>query len=222
VDDELHEPVRATRLLAWATAGLMAFGVISAGVVSRSNASDPDRVVSAAGAGAEGVETPTTVAVTVPPTVPPPTVAAPTTTAAPAVVARPTTTTLPTTQPPRATATTRAPASTTTSTTAAAVAPAGVMLTVVNGHPMAVVLKVNDRTFNLAPNERVGPVPLNRYAHGNDIIEVSVSQHPQCATGDADRHFGTPGNYELTVATPLVGGGCAGGVAGVGFVVFKV
>lgn len=95
------------------------------------------------------------------------------------------------------------------------------MLTVTNGHPMAVVVKVNDRTFTLAPNQRIGPVAISRYAHGNDIVEVSLSQQPECGTGDADTYFRTPGNYDLTLAPPLMGSGCGAGVPGVGFVVLK-
>ena len=222
MDDELQEPLKKTRLVAWLTAGLLAAGMVSVGVVKADNDAAEQRVVTAAGQGADGVELPTTVATFVPP-VPPPTVpptttaVAPTTTAAPA----PRPTAPPTTQAPRATTTT-APRAASTTTTAVAAAPAGVMLTVVNGHPMAVTVKVNDRTFTLAPNGRVGPVSLNRYAHGNDIVEVSVTQQPDCGTGDAGTWFATPGSYELTVAPPLVAGGCAGGMAGVGFVVLKV
>ena len=222
MDDELQQPLEKTRLVAWLAAGLLAAGVVSAGMVNAEHDAAERRVVTAAGQGADGVELPTTVAEFVPPVPPPPsvppttTVAAPTTTAAPASGA----TVPPTPQARRATTTTTVRPAPTTPTTAAA-APAGVMLTVQNRHPMAVVLKVNDRTFTLAPNQRVGPVSVNRYAHGNDIVEVNVSQHPECGTGDADDYFPTPGNYELTVAPPLAGSGCASGVPGVGFVVGK-
>ena len=223
MDNELQEPLRRTRLLAWLAAGLLAAGVVSVGVVNADNEAAERRLVSAAGQGADGVELPTTVAEYVPPPPPPPpsvppttTAPAPTTTAAPA----PRPTLPPTTQAPRPTSTTTARPAPTTPTTAAA-APAGVMLSVLNGHPMAVVVKVNDQTFTLAPNQRVGPVAVNRYAHGNDIVEVSLSQHPECGTGDADVYFPTPGNYELTVAPPLAGGCCGGGLAFVGFVVRK-
>lgn len=223
MDSELQEPLKKTRLVAWLAAGLLAAGVVSVGMVSAENEAAERRLVSAAGQGADGVELPTTVAEFVPPAPPPPSVpptttaaAAPTTTAAPA----PRPTLPPTTQAPRPTTTTTARPAPTSPTTAAA-APAGVMLSALNGHPMAVVVKVNDQTFTLAPNQRVGPVAVNRYAHGNDIVEVSLSQDPECGTGDADIYFPTPGSYELTVAPPLAGGGCGAGVPGVGFVVRK-
>jgi hypothetical protein len=220
VDEGQQEPLKKFRLVAWLTATVLVVGVTAAGVVASSDGNDAERVVSAAGVDGEGVVVPTTVANTVVTTVPPPppptTVASATTT-----TRKPTTTAPPTTQASRTTTTVKAAPSSTTSTTAGAAA-SGVMLTVVNGHPMAVVLKVNDRTFTLAPGQRVGPVPLNRYAHGNDTVEVSVSQHPECGAGDADRYFPTPGNYELTVGTPLGAGGCAGGVMGVAFGVRKV
>jgi hypothetical protein len=186
VDDELHEPVKATRLLGWLAAGLLVAGAVSAGAVAANNDAADRRVVSAAGAGFGAVDTPTTTAEVVPP----PTTAASTTTAAPA----PTTTAAPpTTKAPRpATTTTKAPATTTTSAT-------GVRLTVVNQHPSAVKLTVNGRAFTLAPGQQSGPVAITMAPGGNDVVEVALVQEPSCGSGDAGGYFPKPGSYTMTV-----------------------
>lgn len=188
MDEELDEPVRATRLLAWVTAGLLALGTLSAGVVAGRDDGAGGRVVSAAGGEVDGVDVPTTTTAVRPPptnatpiiasttTIPPPPTTAPTTTAP-----RPTTTT------------TKAPATTTTAKAT------GVSLTVVNQHPSAVKLTVNGRTFTLAPGEQSGPVAITRAANGNDVVEVFLAQEPSCGTGDADSYFPRPGNYTMTV-----------------------
>lgn len=190
MDDGLQEPVKATRLLAWATAGLLVAGAVSAGVIGGNDAGAGGRAVSAAGVDAAGVETPATVitvpATTVAPTVPPTTVELATTTTLP----KPTTTT---TRPPATTSTTRAATTSTTST--------GVMLAVVNRSTSAVSLKVNDRSFTLAAGQTAGPVPITRYAHGNDIIELRLAQEPTCGMGDADGYFPKPGSYLLTIVS---------------------
>ena len=204
MDDELNQPIRATRLLAWTTAGLLAFGAVSAGVVAGRDEGAGGRVVSAAGGEVGGVEVPTTVTTTVVITIPPTTAVPPTTTTTP----KPTTTAPPTTRAPQpTTTTTRA----TTSTTAA-----GVMLTIVNNSSSAVLLKVNGRSFTLDPGQKVGPVPITRSADGNDVIELRLAQVPTCGMGDADGYFARPGNYVLTIeSTP---GSCnppSGPIAGV-------
>lgn len=192
MDDGLHEPVRATRLLAWAAAGLLVAGAASAGAVAGHDPDAGGRVVSAAGVDADGVEVPTTVttilATTVVPTVPPTTAEVVTTTS---TAPKPTTTT---TRAPRPTTTTAAPAAPSTTT-------AGVLLTVVNSSTSAVTLKVNDRSFSLAPGQKAGPVPITRYAHGNDIIELRLAQEPTCGMGDADGYFPKPGSYLLTIVS---------------------
>ena len=184
VDEEVDQPVRATRLLAWLIAGLVVAGAVSA---SATDGADDRRTVSAAGAGFGGVDAPTTTAVVLPP----PTTAAPIT--APPTTALPPATTAPATTAPRpTTTTTRAPATTTTKAT-------GVRLTVVNQHPSAVKLTVNGRTFTLANGERSGPVAITMGANGNDVVEVVLVQEPSCGTGDADTYFPRPGNYTMTV-----------------------
>ena len=186
MDDERHEPVKATRLLGGLAAGLLVAGAVSAGAVGAGDDSPDRRVVTAAGAGVSGVDAPTTTAEPVPP----PTTAAPvvsSTTPAPA----PTTTS--TTAPARpTTTTTKAPATTTTKA-------AGVMLTVVNQHPSAVKVTVNGRVFTLAAGQRSGPVAIARADHGNDVVEATLVQEPSCGTGDADSYFPKPGNYTMTV-----------------------
>lgn len=188
MDDGRQGPVQATRLVAWVAAGLLTLGAVTAGViVSRDDGASSDRVVSAAGGDASGVEVPTTV----PPTTVPPTTAPP----APAsTIPKPSTTAPPTTQAPRPTTT--KPLVTTTTT------PAGVRLTVVNSSPSAVSLVVNGRSFDLAPGAQVGPVPIVHAANGNDIIELRLKATPTCGMGDADNYFPSPGNYRLTI-TPV-------------------
>ena len=200
MDEDVREPFRPIRLLAWVTAGLLLVGGVSAGTVSarNSNAAD-ERIVTAAGENARGVEAPTTVVdmpatttvvdlpstTTVAPPPPPPTTA-------------PTTTAPPTTQPPRTT-TPKAPAPPTTVTTAAP-APAGTTLTVVNEHPMAVIVTVNGKTVQVAPGQQSRPVAVSRSASGNDVVEVKLVQEPSCGTGDADRYFPTAGSYRMIVS----------------------
>jgi hypothetical protein len=184
VDDGLQEPVKATRLLGWLTAGLLVAGAVSASAVNGNNDAADRRVVSAAGAGLGGVDATTTTAALLPVPTTATEVVPPTTT---------TTTVAPTTTAPRpTTTTTKAPATTTTKA-------AGVRLTVVNQHPSAVKLTVNGRTFTLAPGERAGPVAITTPAHGNDVVEVTLVQEPSCGTGDADSYFPKPGSYTMTV-----------------------
>lgn len=190
MDDGLHEPVKKTRLLAWATAALLVMGVAATGVVGAGNDGADRRIVRAAGS-AEGLVPPTTLAEVVPP---PATAVAPPTTVP---VPKPRPTAPPTTQPPRTTTT--KPLVTTPPTTAAPVA-GGVTVNVVNQHPLAVAIEVNGSTFTLAPGQQSGPVAIQRYPHGNDIVEVSLVQEPTCGMGDAGGYFTTPSSsYTLTV-----------------------
>lgn len=202
MDEGLHEPVKATRLLAWLTAGLLVAGAVSAGAVSANNDASDRRIVTASGAGLGVVEAPTTTAEPVPlPTTAAPVVSSTTTAAAPTTTAAP-----PTTNAPRpTTTTTKAPTTTTTKA-------AGARLTVVNQHPFAVKVSVNGRTFTLAPGEQSAPAATTTAAHGNDIVEVTLVQEPSCGVGDADRYFPKPGSYTMTItASP---GLCQPGMPG--------
>ena len=190
MDEGLHEPVKATRLLAWLAAGLLVAGAVSAGAVSGNNAAEDRRIVSAAGSGLAGVDAPTTTAEVGPP---PKTTAVPVVTSTTTAPAPATTATPPTTKAPRpTTTTTKAPATTTTKA-------AGVRLTVVNQHPSTVKVIVNGRTFTLAAGEKSGPVGITTEAHGNDVVEVTLVQAPSCGSGDADSYFPKPGNYTMTI-----------------------
>ena len=206
MDEGLREPVRPARGLAWAGAGLLTAGAVSAGTVSGANDAADQRIVTAARGRTGGVELPPVVADPAPTTAPPAPPPSTTTIAA----AQPTTTTAPpTTQPPRTT-TTKAPApSTSTPTTAA---PAGTTLTVVNEHPFAVVVTVNGKTFQVASGAQVGPAAISRSASGNDVVEVALAQQATCGTGDADRYFPAAGSYRMTItASP---GLCQPGMPG--------
>lgn len=75
------------------------------------------------------------------------------------------------------------------------------LLTVVNSSTSAVTLKVNDRSFALDPGQKTGPVPITRYDHGNDIVELRLTQEPTCGMGDADGYFPRPGSYLLTIVS---------------------
>ena len=198
MDEEVREPFWPARLLAWVTAGLLVAGGVSAGTVSaRNNDAADERIVTAAGENASGIEVPTTVT-DIPSTTmlaPPPPLPTPTTTTAASV---PATTAPPTTQPPRPT-TTKAPAPATTATTVAP-APAGTTLTLVNEHPFAVIVTVNGKTLQVAPGQQAGPVAVSRSASGNDVVEVKLAQEPTCGTGDADRYFPAPGSYRMTIS----------------------
>ena len=187
MDDGANEPVRATRLLAWLTAGLLVAGAVSAGAVGAKNDAADRRIVTAAGAGLAGFDAPTTATEAVPPPTTPAPVASTTPAPAPTTTAAP-----PTTAPRPTTTTTKAPATTTTKA-------AGVRLTVANQHPSAVKLTVNGRTFTLSPGEQAGPVAIVMAASGNDVVEAVLVQEPSCGTGDADRYFPKPGNYTMTV-----------------------
>ena len=214
MDEDLRAPIRVTRWLAWAVAGLLAVGVVSVGVVDGRDDGSDQRVVTAAGESAGGVDVSTTVTTFVPPpelpVIPPPPDPTTTTTAV-----KPATTT--TKRPATTTTTAKAPA--TTATTVAAnptttvTVQAGVTLTVVNQYPGGVILTVNGTTFNLAAGQTVGPVNIVRYSHGNDIVELKLAADPSCGSGDADGYFPTPGSYRMTVVagpSPV----CQGGVVG--------
>lgn len=190
MDDELHKPVKAPRVLGWLAAALLVAGAVSAGAVGANNDAADRRVVSAAGAGFGTVDTPTT---TIAENIPPPTTSASVASATTTVPAPTTTASPPTTKAPRpTTTTTKAPATTTTLAT-------GVRLTVVNQHPSAVKLQVNGRAFTLDPGQQSGPVAIAKAAGGNDVVEVALVQEPSCGSGDAGGYFPKPGSYTMTV-----------------------
>ncbi len=146
--------------------------------------------MSAAGGEAGVVDVPTTVTTTVvSTTVPPTTAVVPTTTTTTAP--KPTPTAPPTTKAPQPTTTTTRATTTTTA--------AGVMLTIVNNAPSAVLLKVNGQSFTLDGGQKVGPVAVTAPPTGYDIVELRLAAEPTCGTGDADSYFPRPGNYLLTI-----------------------
>lgn len=212
MDDELQEPLKKTRLVAWLTAGLLAAGLLSVGVVKADNEAAERRVV-AAGQAADGVEVPPpppdVVPDVPPPSIPPSTAAtvAPTTTAPPA----PKPTTPPTTQPPRTT-TTKTPVPATTATTSTTRPAASATVNVVNEYSQAVNVKLNGRAFTLAPGAQSGPVTIPRFDHGNDTVEVSLVSTPTCGMGDAGGYFSNGGSYRVAIIAGT--STCQPGVAG--------
>lgn len=201
IDEDVRESGNARRWLAWAAAGLLVAGVVSVGTVD-SNPGTGGRIV-AAGSAADGIGLPVTAPV-IPPDPPvTATVPAPSTTLTtssttpPAAVRAPVTTTAPpTTQPRRTSTTVTTPAPTTT-------VAAGNRATVTVASEAADAFKiiVNGRVFQLAPGTSSGPVAIDLYAHGNDIIEVTAVADPTCGLGDADNYFDAGGRYRLTVAS---------------------
>ena len=201
MDEELAKGTPSRRGLAWAVAGLLLAGAISAGAVSAAN-EDSDRRVVAAGGGSAGVDLPTTLAppstapASPPDTEPPPssttTPPPPVTTAPSTTRPRPTTTQVPTT--------TRAPSPSTTSTTAAPAA-GRATVTVVNQFTGAVVVTLNGRVFELASGQQVGPFEMDLVPDGNDSIGVRMVAVPTCGIGDAGGIFGGPGRYRVSIVT---------------------
>ena len=215
--EEVRETPTAARWLAWATAVLLAFGVVSAGVVDvRDGHFDAD-IVSAAGGTARTVEVPyssTTTVTSVPPVTSTsrPAVARSTTVpkAAAAVLAAIGSTAPPTTQPsPAVTPTTRAPMTPTTATTTTTTAPATTTTTVpgraavplATEHPPAVLLHVTGRAFKLEPGEEVGPVDIALLPTGNDVLEAQAAADPACVRTDTADFFQSGGRYRLAIVT---------------------
>ena len=76
----------------------------------------------------------------------------------------------------------------------------------VNEHPLAVVVKVNGKTFQVAPGQQAGPTAITRSPGGNDVVEAALEQEPACGIGDADRYFPSAGSYRMTIsASPGLG-----------------
>lgn len=225
--EEMPETPTAARRLAWATAVLLVFGVVSAAVIDvRDGAFDAD-VVSAAGGNARTVEVPfssTTTTTTTVSSLPPrtsaqrPAIARSTTVpnAAAAVLAAirssaPPTTPLPTpptTQPPPATTPTTGPpvtpatiATTTTSipATTTTTVPGRAAVTLANLHPNAFVVRVGGREFELDPGEEVGPVDVALPAEENDVVEVRAMADPTCALTETRDLFQPGGRHRLAI-----------------------
>ena len=221
MDEDLRNGVKATRWLAWATAGLLVLGVASAGAVGAHNRSEDRRIVTAAGENASGVDAPSTTETVV--TVPAPTTVAPTTTApAPATTttAKPaaTTTAPPTTKAPARTTTTAATAATTPSTSPTS-ATNPTTVTTISGHATvtlaneftaAFTLTINGRVFTLQPGQQIGPVDLTLAPDGNDVVELRAVSDPQCGIGDAGGYFVAGGRYRMAIVAGPPGTSCAG------------
>ena len=204
MDDGTQAPVKVTRWLGWAVAGLLVAGAVSVGAVNQGNEDHDQRVVAAAGQGGIGVELPTTS--TPPPTAPPspPVIPPPPSTSSTVAVRPPVSTAAPTTQPPRATTPTTRPSVTATTvtpaTTATTTAGGRAKVTIANEHTThAFVITVNGHTFSLAPGQQAGPVDMALYPHGNDIIEATSVADPTCGMGDADNYFDAGGTYRLAI-----------------------
>ncbi len=205
--DELGDPPTTARWLAWATAVILTIGVIAAVALNVGRHSAADNVVTAAGT----VDPPTTVTVPpVPPaqptTAPPSTIARSTTVpkAAAAVLKAIASTAPPTTQPPpvTTTATTRPPATTTTSTTAAPTTTTSTSttststtsttvvtkatVTIVNEHPVDVIVTINGQAFPVAVGQQVGPVDITPAITNIDLVRVRTAADPLCGTDDVE------------------------------------
>lgn len=212
--EEMRETPTAARWLAWATAALLVFGVVSAGVVDVRDGNFDADVVSAAGGPARTVEAPsssTTTVASVPPVTSTslPAIARSTTVprAAAAVLAAIGSTPPPTAQPPPATTpTTRGPVTPTTATTRTSIpatttttAPGRAAVTLANEHPNAFVVSVNGRDFELDPGEELGPVDVTLRADGDNVVEVRAVADPTCLLTDTRDLFQPGGRHRLAM-----------------------
>lgn len=201
IDEDAQEPGHTRRWLAWATAGLLVAGVVSAGTADSRGRSADERVVTAAGNTVDGIGLPASVTEPVAPPRPPATLPAPTTLAPTTVPKPPVTVRAPvaTTAPPT-TQKVRTPTSVAATTPTTAVSAAGrATVTVSNEAGHAFVVTVNGRAFQLAPGQSSGPVRIDPSPNGNDTVEVSAVADPSCGTGDADNYFDAGRSYRLTV-----------------------
>ncbi len=210
----MRQTPTTARWLAWATAVLLAFGVVSAGILAARDRSPDADVVSAAGGTARTVDvrsSSTTTVTSVPPvTSASPSAGARSTTvpkAAAAVLAAIGSTAPPTTQPsPAVTPTTRAAVTPTTATTTTTTPPATTTtvpgraaVTLANEHPNAFLLKVNGREFELDPGEEVGPVDVALGPDRDDVVEVRAVADRTCARTDTGDFFQPGGRYRVAV-----------------------
>lgn len=215
VDGGGPETPPTARWLAVAAACLLIAAMVSAGVIGFGDGTASNAVVAAAGRTTGTEPVPSTV------TVPPPSTIEP---AAPTSSTIRTTTTLPraavevlraigTTAPPTTAPSPTAPPTTATtvrpSTTTTTAAPRVATVTVSNTHPQAVVVTVNGRTFELAPDGDEGPVPVTLPATGDDLVQVRVPADPNCAGELAADFFQPFRTYTVTIA-PGPGTPCNG------------
>jgi hypothetical protein len=206
VDDARPGRIRSTRLLGWATAGLLVAGAVSAGAVGARRTGDDVRIVSAAGNSTDGVDpAPSSTTLAPPfmptqPTVTPPTSVPPTTAGPPTTVPKPVITpaTNPAVKAPATTAPTTPPQPRTTTTTAVTTA-GRATVTIVSQYAYDVDVSLNGRVFRVAANATVGPIDLALAADGNDVVEVRVVSRPTCGQGDAGGYFTPGGSFRLTV-----------------------
>lgn len=219
-DGGVSDAPPTARWLAWAAACLLVAGLIAAGVIGFGDGSSGDSYVSAAGQSQSTVGVTSTVTVPPPSTVPPaavaPTSSLRTTTtlprAASALLKAIGTTAPPTTAAPPAPTTTRAPVTSTTATTATTLPPTTttststtlprqvVAVTVVNNHPQALIVTVNDRAYDLDPTESEGPSDVTLPATGDDVIQVRVKGDDSCNGESRADHFQAGRSYRVTVA----------------------
>jgi hypothetical protein len=73
-------------------------------------------------------------------------------------------------------------------------------VTVFNAHPQPVVVTVNGRTFELAPDADEGPVQVTLPATGDDVIQVRVATDVACAGERAADFFQPFRTYDVTIA----------------------
>ncbi len=213
MDEGTGEAPRARRWLAWATAALLAGGVVSAGVTGRGAPSESDVVTAAARApkvadvGPTATLSPTSAQ---PPTVVPTTLVRPSTTLPKAAVAvlkaiagtaPPTTrggqttpsTTTASDMPP--TTTPAAPPSTPTSTPAVA---GLATFTLVNEHAQVFLFAINGRAVELAPGGAT-TVELALALNGSTPLRVQAKDDAACRLDGPSRAFQPGGRYRLTI-----------------------
>ena len=215
MDERVRVTPTTARWLAVATAGLLAVGVISAGVVDARGSGPDAAVVSAAGSTTPTVDVSSSSTTTAPLALPPVTQAPPSTVAgsttvpkaAAAVLAAIGTTAPPTTQPP-ATTTTKAPVPPTTATTASTTTtvPRRASVTFVNEHPNAVVVTFNRRSIDLAAGEQeVVDVALDD--KDTVAMEVRIADIPAstCPATKVPAQLQSGGRYRVAVVAGPVG-----------------
>ena len=206
MDQARPEAGRGRRWLAWAAAGLLAVGVVAAGVAVVDD-DRPGRAVVSASGDRSGIDVTSTVTVTLPVEAStPPTTTATTTTLSKAAVdvlnaiagsttttRRPPTTT--TTRPPAATTTVPTP---TTAPTTSTTVPAPFRATLVNEHPQAVVLIVNGRSFSLALGQTIDDVELPFSSRG-DLVQVRLVADEKCGVSDSGVIFKPGARYRVSI-----------------------
>ena len=207
MDQAGPEAGRSMRSLAWVVAGVLAVGVVAAGV-RVADGDRPGRAVVSASGDRSGIDVTSTVTVTLPvEPATPPTTAVTTTTLPKAAVdvlnaiagsttstRRPAPTT--TTRPP-ATTTTTAPAPTTAPTTPTTAAPAPFTATLVNEHPQPVLLIVNGRNIPLAVAQTLEvQLPISQRG---DLVQVRLADDEKCGVSDSGVIFKPGARYKVSI-----------------------